>query len=365
MGAVGAPVTHSKVDALGAGRDDVLCRVDVDHDGREDRMEAWQPRHQPAFCERPRGRHSDRVAAGRWADRGKGAGHMIEAVAQQREDRVSLRRQRDGASGAFEQFASEGGLELADLMADRRHRNAEFIGGRGEALVARGGLECTDRVEGRQLAHGGLRWASGGAGSGDQEVGVCRRHVVHRHHVLRAGGEHHDQVHLGAQRDGLAGLADRRPEAQRAIGRHRHVHEEIEGRGRRRRRKPDCIERQRQVLRAIVVVTAGAELPIAVDVAGSDQGVVNPWGGVGHQGEDRTPPVGHERIAHPRHQLQHRGAAVLHGHELAGVAGAEGPGVHHLLAVGVQHGHRLAGLEARRDAVPRRNELGARCVDGQ
>ncbi|MNP20140.1 hypothetical protein D3C76_1127010 [compost metagenome] len=71
--------------------------------------------------------------------------------------------------------------------------------------------------------------------------------------------------------------------------------------------------------------------------------------GVLDQGEDRTPPVGDQGVADPRVDPQPRRAAVLHGHGLMKVGTVEGPGVHDLLAVGVDHPYDLAPLERDRD----------------
>src|SRR3546814_8855336 len=65
----------------------------------------------------------------------------------------AFRRQHDLAGLAHEQGDVEAGLELADLVADRRRRHAQFGCRSLEALPTRGSLEGTQRAELRQTAH--------------------------------------------------------------------------------------------------------------------------------------------------------------------------------------------------------------------
>ena len=53
---------------------------------------------------------------------------------------------------AGEERYAEFGFERADLMAHGAVRDEEFVGGAGEAFVARGGFEGTQGVEGGELA---------------------------------------------------------------------------------------------------------------------------------------------------------------------------------------------------------------------
>ena len=63
----------------------------------------------------------------------------------------------------------------------------------------------------------------------------AHREAVDRHHVLRAGRERDDAVHLGAQCHIAAGCADRRPDLDPVAVDDRDVHEQVERRRRLRR----------------------------------------------------------------------------------------------------------------------------------
>jgi polysaccharide export outer membrane protein len=91
----------------------------------------------------------------------------------------------------------------------------------------------------------------------------------------------------------------------------------------------------------------GAELAIALGVAGRQQGVVHAGRDVLHQREDRPAAVGDEAVARHRAQPAEMGAAVLHRHELVHVGRGERPGVDDLPAVGVGDGDGLALRDVR------------------
>ena len=51
------------------------------------------------------------------------------------------------AAGAVEQRYPQPVFEIADMAADRRVGDEEFLRGEGEALIARRGLESAKRVQ--------------------------------------------------------------------------------------------------------------------------------------------------------------------------------------------------------------------------
>ena len=97
--------------------------------------------------------------------------------------------------------------------------------------------------------------------------------AVGRQHVLRAGGEDDDEVALGAQRDRLVRPGHRRAVVDLAIGDDRRVLEEVQGTGRLGRPEAERGERGGEIVGAVVVIARGAELLVAIAVAGGDQRV--------------------------------------------------------------------------------------------
>src|SRR6185437_15210750 len=114
----------------------------------------------------------------------------------------------------------------------------------------------------------------------EMRVGRGAVGTVGRQHVLRTGGEDDDEIALGAQGDRLVGPAHRRAVVDVAIGDDRRVLEEIERARRLGRRKAERAERGGEIVGAVVVIVPGAELRVAIAVAGGDQRVVNPRRGV-------------------------------------------------------------------------------------
>jgi len=98
-----------------------------------------------------------------------------------------------------------------------------------------------------------------------------------------------------------------------------------------------------------------AEKGVAVAITGRDQGVVDAARGILGQCQDRTPLVGTQDIAGPGHQMQAVRAGVLVGHELAEIGAVEGPGIDHLLAMGVDDRDGLARRDERGLATTCRN----------
>src|SRR5271170_6634701 len=64
----------------------------------------------------------------------------------------------------------------------------------------------------------------------EMRLGRPHRETVDRYHILRAGRERYDAVHLGAQCDVAARCADRRPDFDAIAVDYRNVHEQIERR---------------------------------------------------------------------------------------------------------------------------------------
>ncbi len=69
-------------------------------------------------------------------------------------EHLAGRRQRDRAGVAVEQPLAEEGFEARDLVAQRRRRHVEFVGGARKAFVAGGGLEGAQSVQrGQEFGH--------------------------------------------------------------------------------------------------------------------------------------------------------------------------------------------------------------------
>ena len=160
-----------------------------------------------------------------------------------------------------------------------------------------------------------------------------------------------DTVHLRAQHHIVAGLGPRWVEGERPVAGPRDVHEEIERARRSRLFETELRHGGGQVVGAVVVIDRAAELFVALLVAGGEQRVVDALGRILHQGQHGLAPGRVERIAGARDQLQENAAGVLHGHALGEVVRAEGPGVDHLFAMGVDDLNRLSLGQMRRLAA--------------
>ena len=107
-----------------------------------------EPRDQPERGERSRQRERDAAA---------GAGERFGGAADARKGWIDLleigladERQPDGVAGALEELHAEIVLQLADLMADRRFRQAERGRGLAETAESRRGMETPQRMERRE-----------------------------------------------------------------------------------------------------------------------------------------------------------------------------------------------------------------------
>jgi hypothetical protein len=114
----------------------------------------FQPRRQPVSEKR--------------GGRGQGDLRRPGAVAKLRDDRrdrrkarpsdfverCALRRKSDAPRRAVEHATAQIGLKLSDLMADRRGRNCELVGGLPEARSPRDGLERTQGAQGGEIGPG-------------------------------------------------------------------------------------------------------------------------------------------------------------------------------------------------------------------
>jgi hypothetical protein len=148
----------------------------------------------------------------------------------------------------------------------------------------------------------------------------------------------------GPQRDVRPGGAHRLEKGDSAIRTRRDIHEQVERTRGDRREEAEAGQRTREIIGAIRVTVAGAQLLVAEPVAGGDQSIVDAGRGILDQGQDRSPAVGDERVSRRGHEFHQGRPAVLHRHELAKVGGIEGPGVHHLRPVNVDDPDSLAAL---------------------
>ncbi len=114
--------------------------------------ETVEPGHQPFGAEG--GRHADRErpALVARAQRVHGRGEALEALAKTRQTGLSRIGESQRAVGALEQRQPQVGLQALDLMADRRGRHVQLLGGARDAQVAGGGLEGAERVQRWQIS---------------------------------------------------------------------------------------------------------------------------------------------------------------------------------------------------------------------
>jgi hypothetical protein len=81
---------------------------------------------------------------------------------------------------------------------------------------------------------------------------------------------------------------------------------------------------------------------VAVTIAGGDQRIMNAWGRILYEGQDRASTVGHHGLTDLRHNATQCGPRMLHRQAFRKVLAIEGPGIDDLLAMGVDDFHALA-----------------------
>ena len=136
------------VQALGGEVHAVVVGHQPQVDGRMRALERGQPRQQPADGEgahHGQRHHLPVQAAFELLQHGV---HALEAVGQQRQQRLALVRQREPARQPPEQRRAQARLEVLDLRADRGLRHVQLQRRAREAQVARRGLEGAHRVQG-------------------------------------------------------------------------------------------------------------------------------------------------------------------------------------------------------------------------
>ena len=114
------------------------------------RLEAMQPREEPARGHGDVDLHGQLARAAALAQMGGGLADPREGVAQDREQHGTGLGQLDPAAPAPEQRPAQLALQVLDLMADRRVGDAELVAGLAEAEMARRRLERAQRRERRQ-----------------------------------------------------------------------------------------------------------------------------------------------------------------------------------------------------------------------
>ena len=129
-------------------------RVDVQHhiDVRIGAPEAVQPRDQPAGGQRGVGAHPGRLGLAACGDIGQHSLDAVETGGQLREQGLARLGQHHLAVQALEQRGRQRGFQFADLAADCRLRNVQFLGGAAEARVTAGDLEGSQGGEGQAAA---------------------------------------------------------------------------------------------------------------------------------------------------------------------------------------------------------------------
>src|SRR6266571_8807660 len=158
-------------------------------------------------------------------------------------------------------------------------------------------------------------------------------HPVDGHHVLWTGREGDHTIQFSAQQHVVFWLAYRWLEGQAAIGLHRNVHEEVPRRWCLRRLQAQFGERRGEIVGAVVMVCRAAEQGVAIAVAGSDQGIVDPGRGILDEGEDGTALVCDQTVLNVYSDPSQGGTRMLHGHTLPEIGAVKGPGVDDLLSV--------------------------------
>ncbi|MNN48439.1 hypothetical protein D3C81_1629150 [compost metagenome] len=164
---------------------------------------------------------------------------------------------------------------------------------------------------------------------------------------MRAVGDQHDHVHLGAQVDVLARRGNPVFERQAAVGGDRHVHEEVDVR-------PDVALAQAAIVNtgAQVVVAAAVHVAFFQGVAhgvallrtGAAEGVVTP-ASVGDDGQHRLAEVGIQHAAGAQVHAVLTAQGALHVVAFLGIGDAVEQGVDGLIAFQIEDAQGLAGLD--------------------
>ena len=137
-----------EIDLLAAQIDDARGRDHAETDFGQRRLDLRQTRNEPQGGERVRQRQGH--AARRFR---QGLRRGADAI-ERRLDLIEIGLARSGEAhlvpGALEELLTEIGLELSHLMADRRIRQAERLGGLAELPEAGSGVEAPQGVERRE-----------------------------------------------------------------------------------------------------------------------------------------------------------------------------------------------------------------------
>jgi hypothetical protein len=112
-----------------------------------------QLRHQPLAGERARARHPQRRLHVLFHQQRHCGSQRIKTIAQGRIEPRAGAGQQQRPRAPLKQFYPARLFQLPDLVADRRRRDAELVGGRRKTLMPGGGLEGMERAKRRQLSH--------------------------------------------------------------------------------------------------------------------------------------------------------------------------------------------------------------------
>ncbi|ESZ30562.1 hypothetical protein X734_01175 [Mesorhizobium sp. L2C084A000] len=152
-GIVIVAIADAQIDVLAHQVDRIVLDPNVDRHLRKGIEKYRQPRRQPQFGQREW--HTDDQTRPHPALQHALAygGDVSQSFRCLRIDGVAGVGERDAIAATHKQLLAEPALEVADLLADRRRRYAEFRGGQSEAAGTRRNLESLDRIQRRQPFH--------------------------------------------------------------------------------------------------------------------------------------------------------------------------------------------------------------------
>ncbi len=140
-------VADRQVDAVPFEIGESFAGVQSKVDFRFPFAEPLQPRDQPFRGDRRGRADGQQAVVARLRQRLRCRGQQFETLAQRRQRRLRLVGQQQRPGQPAEQRVSAMGLQRLDLMADRRRRDMQLLGGLRETQMTRCGLEGTERIE--------------------------------------------------------------------------------------------------------------------------------------------------------------------------------------------------------------------------
>jgi hypothetical protein len=144
--------SHRHVQAFACQVNPVVVGEQPQVDKRMRRLKVWQALQQPPQCEAGHHAHAQRLARAAFPQALDRIGHAAEGINQRGQQGLGLVSEGQAAWQAPEQHHAQPLLQILHMLADGRRGEMQFLGGAGEAELARRHLEGTQGIE-RQV-HG-------------------------------------------------------------------------------------------------------------------------------------------------------------------------------------------------------------------